>query len=147
MLYASGAASQETVLDVAIARGKALSLTEPLGATMAALSCGVFEAERLIKEIHQSHSVDILEVACHNSREAVTVAGHAKAVAVHAHLDWENFLPEYHVYLKFFVTNSTTHTRFGLFSVSFFLQVFSCFTGASMHRMRYWRGSCQMESR
>ncbi|KAJ7046120.1 putative polyketide synthase [Mycena alexandri] len=74
MLYASGAASQTVALELAIARGIAMSYVEGDG-SMAAVSCSPSDAQDLIEEVLQGKDSRVLEVACYNAREAVTLAG------------------------------------------------------------------------
>jgi acyl transferase domain-containing protein len=80
MLYASGAAPRAMALELAIARGQALAITERAGGTMAALSCGPEVAQPLIDAVKESSPEGILEIACHNSAEAVTLAGHGHLI-------------------------------------------------------------------
>ncbi|EIN09536.1 polyketide synthase [Punctularia strigosozonata HHB-11173 SS5] len=76
MLYASGAAPRAMALELAIARGQVLALTESAGGTMTALSCGPEVAKPLLDEVKATRDAGILEIACHNSAEAITIAGH-----------------------------------------------------------------------
>jgi len=75
VLYASGAASKEMVVEIAIARGKAMALVESAGGTMAALSCGVLQAKSLIQESLAPELLGTVDIGCHNSDEAVTLSG------------------------------------------------------------------------
>lgn len=86
MLYACGAASREMTVELSIARGQALALTELLGATMAALSCGPSKAEELLSKVLSKHPRGTLEIACYNTDEAVTVAGSVKLIEELIHL-------------------------------------------------------------
>jgi hypothetical protein len=54
MLYASGAGSKAMALEVAIARSKAMKMTEPLGAGMAALGCGYEEAVKIVASVAEN---------------------------------------------------------------------------------------------
>ena len=74
MLYASGAGSKAMALEVAIARSKAMKLTEPLGAGMAALGCGYEEAVKIVARV-TDRSDGVLEIGCHNSPEAIVISG------------------------------------------------------------------------
>ncbi|KAJ7751452.1 putative polyketide synthase [Mycena metata] len=74
MLYASGAASQTVAFELAIARGIAMAYVEGHG-FMAAVSCSPSDAQVLIEEVLQGKDSGVLEVACYNAREAVTLAG------------------------------------------------------------------------
>lgn len=81
MLYGAGAASQEMALRLAIARGQALSLAERVDGCMAALSCSSAQAERFIQTAkHELHAASILEIACFNGPDAVTISGHTSVV-------------------------------------------------------------------
>jgi len=79
MLYASGAGSKAMALEVAIARSKAMSMTEPLGAGMAALGCGYEEAVKIVTRVTEK-SDGILEIGCHNSPEAIVISGSIQLV-------------------------------------------------------------------
>ncbi|KAF7328513.1 hypothetical protein MVEN_02538600 [Mycena venus] len=74
MLYASGAASQKIALQLAIARGIAMSYVEGSG-SMAAISCSASDAQVLIDVVLKGCDSGVLEVACHNAGDAVTLAG------------------------------------------------------------------------
>ncbi|KAJ7464985.1 putative polyketide synthase [Mycena galericulata] len=74
VLYASGAASQTAALHLAIARGLAMSLVEGAG-SMAAIACDTSVAEDLIEGVLKEYPHGVLEIACHNSRDSVTLAG------------------------------------------------------------------------
>lgn len=74
MLHASGAASKEFAVSLAVARGKAMHSVEEAGGSMAALSCGPSEAMCIIIEVSGGAS-NGLEIACYNAMEAVTIAG------------------------------------------------------------------------
>ncbi|KAK0453924.1 hypothetical protein EV421DRAFT_720319 [Armillaria borealis] len=81
MLYSAGAASQEMALKLAIARGQALSLAEGVDGCMAAMSCSSAQAERFIQTAkHDLHAASILEIACFNGPDAVTISGHTSLV-------------------------------------------------------------------
>ncbi|KAF4618329.1 hypothetical protein D9613_011586 [Agrocybe pediades] len=80
MLYASGAASQEMAVEIAIARAKAMSIVERLGGAMAAINCGAEQANALISEVSSNCPGQILEVACYNSPDALTLSGNEVAV-------------------------------------------------------------------
>ncbi|KAH7908666.1 polyketide synthase [Hygrophoropsis aurantiaca] len=75
MLYACGAASQAMALELAIARGRAMSLAEKCGGTMAAFSCTPDEAKLIISDTAGPKSLGKLEIACFNTPEAITLAG------------------------------------------------------------------------
>lgn len=79
MIYASGAGSKAMAVEVAIARGRAMKLTEPLGAGMAAVACGAVRTTALIERV-KSEGEGVLEIACHNSPDAVVVSGSSHLV-------------------------------------------------------------------
>ena len=79
MLYASGAGPKAMVLEIAIARSKAMKMTEPLGAGMAALGCGYEEAVKIVARVTEK-SDGVLEIGCHNSPEAIVVSGSLQLV-------------------------------------------------------------------
>lgn len=75
MLYASGAASKAMVVEIAVARGKALSIAERVEGTMAALSCGAKDAQLIVDAATGGSPEGKLEIACYNAHDAVTLAG------------------------------------------------------------------------
>ena len=75
MLYACGAVPREVVVELAIARGRALRKTESVDTTMAAVSCEASAAQVMISEICGRLPDGVLDIACHNADYAVTVAG------------------------------------------------------------------------
>jgi acyl transferase domain-containing protein len=76
VLYASGAASQEMALEIAIARGIAMThVQETAAGTMAALSCGVEDAQPIVDAVLTENPVGILDIACYNSEQALTLSG------------------------------------------------------------------------
>ncbi|KAJ7695179.1 hypothetical protein B0H17DRAFT_1198868 [Mycena rosella] len=78
LLYASGAGTKEMALEIAIARGAAMTIVEESAdGTMAALSCSPSVAEGIIKQVSQRHPDRVIEIACYNSPDAVALAGHA----------------------------------------------------------------------
>ena len=82
VVYASGAGSKAMVVELSIARATAMASVEEAEGTMAIVSCGVPKAQAIVVEAlgpELAHSVD---VACHNSREAVTMAGLVSSINV-----------------------------------------------------------------
>lgn len=79
MLYASGAGSKGMALEVAIARSKAMRMTEPHGAGMAALGCGYEDAIKIVARVTEK-SDGVLEIGCHNSPEATVISGSIQLV-------------------------------------------------------------------
>jgi acyl transferase domain-containing protein len=73
LLYTSGACSKAMAVEVAIIRGKAMSVTE-IGAGMAAVSCGASRAALLVDQV-KSELDGVLEVACLNSPDATVLSG------------------------------------------------------------------------
>jgi acyl transferase domain-containing protein len=74
LVYASGAGPKEMAFEIAIARARAMKLTETLGAGMAAFSCDASRATSLIERVTHSES-GILEIACYNLPDAVVLSG------------------------------------------------------------------------
>ncbi|KAI0749982.1 hypothetical protein C8Q80DRAFT_660233 [Daedaleopsis nitida] len=75
VLSASGAASKAAALELAIARGRALSLVEEAKGTMAAVSCSPKDARTIIEEVQTELGQGVLEVGCFNTSNAVTLSG------------------------------------------------------------------------
>ncbi|KAF9541628.1 ketoacyl-synt-domain-containing protein [Agrocybe pediades] len=80
MLYASGSAPQEMVMEIAIARGRAMTAVEKLGGSMAALSCQLTQAQDLLAEVASVHADETLDVACYNSSDSFTLSGSGVAI-------------------------------------------------------------------
>ncbi|EIN05362.1 polyketide synthase [Punctularia strigosozonata HHB-11173 SS5] len=75
VLYASGAGSKAAAIQLSIARGRSLSSLEACQGTMAALSCNVQEAERIIQDVAVDLGPGCLEIACYNADKAITLSG------------------------------------------------------------------------
>ena len=75
MIYGAGAGPKEMALKIAIARSKAMKITESLGGGMAALGCDEATALEFIDRVLKGASESVLEVGCHNSLEAVVITG------------------------------------------------------------------------
>lgn len=75
LVYASGAGSKAMAIEIAVARARAMKLTEPLHGGMAALACDAQHAEALIKRAKGGDVEGVLEIACHNSPGAVVISG------------------------------------------------------------------------
>lgn len=75
VMYASGAASAEMTMEIAIARGEALRLCEEKDGSMVALACSVQNASHIIARVLAQTPSEILEIACHNAQGAVTLSG------------------------------------------------------------------------
>ncbi|KAF8525874.1 hypothetical protein BU17DRAFT_83380 [Hysterangium stoloniferum] len=81
ILYASGAASAEMAFELAVARGEAMSIAEAHGGTMAALSCSAQQAQSIIEAVViDSAPHNVLEIACYNATDSVTLAGNEELV-------------------------------------------------------------------
>lgn len=72
LLYACGAASAEMAMELAIARGQAMHITDE--GSMAAVSCTAEEAEDILQTVHEG-LYGVLEVACFNATDSITLAG------------------------------------------------------------------------
>ncbi|KAH9934350.1 uncharacterized protein B0H18DRAFT_1188403 [Fomitopsis serialis] len=81
LLYASAAASKRLAMEVAIVRGKAMSLVEEADGGMAALSCAPYQADEIIKCAKEPSEDGVLEIACFNGPQAVAIAGHRRLIA------------------------------------------------------------------
>ncbi|KZT66074.1 hypothetical protein DAEQUDRAFT_752280 [Daedalea quercina L-15889] len=77
LIYASGAGPKALALELAIARGKSMSLLEKEDGTMAALACSPEHAEPIIAEVLAELGPGVLEIGCFNSPDAVTLSGAA----------------------------------------------------------------------
>ncbi|KAI0944350.1 Type I Iterative Polyketide synthase (PKS) [Taiwanofungus camphoratus] len=80
VVYASGAGSKAMALELAIARGKAMSLLENAGGTMAAVSCSPERAQVLIADVIAELGPVSLEIGCYNTPNAITLSGSVTAV-------------------------------------------------------------------
>ncbi|KAK7044311.1 polyketide synthase [Favolaschia claudopus] len=75
MSYASGALPQALAMEIAIRRSRAMKIVEGSGG-MAAVSCTPTVALDLIDEVlREGGPADVLELACYNALEAVTISG------------------------------------------------------------------------
>ncbi|KZW01287.1 hypothetical protein EXIGLDRAFT_830237 [Exidia glandulosa HHB12029] len=79
-IYASGAGSKALALEVAIARGRAMSILERHAGTMAAVNCSALAAHDIIREVLLDLGDGSLEIACYNADEAVTLSGSVENV-------------------------------------------------------------------
>lgn len=70
VLYASGAGSKAMAVEIAIARGRAMSIIEHETGSMAALSCSPEIAQGFIHEAGVE-----LDIACYNTPNAITLSG------------------------------------------------------------------------
>ncbi|KAF7371222.1 Polyketide synthase [Mycena sanguinolenta] len=72
ILYASGASSKAMALEIAIARGQAMTVTESVDTGMASLGCSADVAKQLISRLSGN-----LEISCFNSPNSVAISGSA----------------------------------------------------------------------
>ncbi|KAF7371227.1 Polyketide synthase [Mycena sanguinolenta] len=72
ILYASGASSKAMALEIAIARGQAMTVTESVDTGMASLGCSADAAKKLISQLSGN-----LEISCFNSPNSVAISGSA----------------------------------------------------------------------
>ncbi|KAJ7686126.1 hypothetical protein B0H17DRAFT_1332956 [Mycena rosella] len=90
ILYASGAGSKAMAMEIAIARGEAMSRAEGDGVGMAMVACNVERALQLITRA-TADEAGILEISCFNSQNSITVSGNTplldKIVALAKHED------------------------------------------------------------
>ncbi|KAI0325192.1 ketoacyl-synt-domain-containing protein [Cubamyces sp. BRFM 1775] len=80
LLFASGSGSRALAMELAIARGKAMSLLENENGTMAAMSCSPARAEEIIAEVVAELGSGVLEIGCYNSPGAITLSGHEDCI-------------------------------------------------------------------
>ncbi|CCM00168.1 uncharacterized protein FIBRA_02196 [Fibroporia radiculosa] len=81
VMYASGTWPAALAMEVAIARGRAMSLLEDRNGAMVALACSPQKAEEVINEILSDAGPGPLSIGCYNSPDAVTLSG------ANSHLD------------------------------------------------------------
>ena len=81
VLATSGAGSKAMALEVAIARGRAFTIVENDGGTMAAVSCSTEHALSIVEEVHRELGEGVLTIGCYNAQNAVTLSG------VETHID------------------------------------------------------------
>lgn len=76
LIYASGAGSKAMAMEVALARGLAMTCTESMDGAMAVVGCSAVNCQILIDKIHQDHGVEPdLEISCFNKPDSVVVSG------------------------------------------------------------------------
>ncbi|KAJ7780984.1 hypothetical protein B0H16DRAFT_1299265, partial [Mycena metata] len=73
-LYASGAGSKEMAMEIAIARGKAMTMLEEQELGMAALACSSAYAAALASQVIEGGN-GALEVSCFNAPQSVVLSG------------------------------------------------------------------------
>lgn len=75
ILYASGAGPKAMAMEIAIARGKSLAISEKVDGGMAALACNKQRAHELISKVKRDQNGGVLDIACYNAPESVTLSG------------------------------------------------------------------------
>lgn len=75
ILYASGAATKSMAMEVAIARGMAMTVTESMDGGMVALGCESSRALELIKRTKSDDRDGTLSISCFNAPATLTVSG------------------------------------------------------------------------
>lgn len=77
VLAASGASCKALAVELAIARGRALTIAEgaSTSGTMAAVSCSPKDAQRLIEDVKAELGDGVLDVGCYNAANAITLSG------------------------------------------------------------------------
>ncbi|KAJ7832642.1 hypothetical protein B0H14DRAFT_2591918 [Mycena olivaceomarginata] len=78
ILYASGAGSRAMALEIAIARGQAMTATESSDLGMASLACNVDVAKEIISGISGT-----LEISCFNAPNSVALSGYLLVILAH----------------------------------------------------------------
>ncbi|KAF8209510.1 hypothetical protein K438DRAFT_1960508 [Mycena galopus ATCC 62051] len=77
ILYASGAASKDMAMEIAIARGEAMAFAESEQVGMAVVACNANRALELIARILTDNTAT-LELSCFNAPESVAISGTAR---------------------------------------------------------------------
>ncbi|KZT25643.1 hypothetical protein NEOLEDRAFT_1178119 [Neolentinus lepideus HHB14362 ss-1] len=80
VLYASGSGSKALALELAIARGKAMSLLETTDGTMAAVNCSEEQGREIIVSVISEAGFGSLEIGCYNTPGAITLSGKASHI-------------------------------------------------------------------
>ncbi|KAG2097390.1 hypothetical protein BD769DRAFT_246669 [Suillus cothurnatus] len=75
LLYASGAGSKAMAVELAIARGRAMTIVEGSQGSMAAVSCSPEQARKIISQIYTEQGKADLDVGCYNTPGAITLSG------------------------------------------------------------------------
>ncbi|KAJ7809999.1 hypothetical protein B0H14DRAFT_3112515, partial [Mycena olivaceomarginata] len=77
VLYASGAGPKEMAMEIAIARGDAMTCTESRDVGMAMLACSAEHATELITQCVNGADSGVVELSCFNTPESIAVSGTA----------------------------------------------------------------------
>ncbi|TFK49005.1 polyketide synthase [Heliocybe sulcata] len=80
VLYASGSGSKALAMELAIARGKAMSLLEEADGTMAAVNCSEEQGREIIASVISEAGFGSLEIGCYNTPGAITLSGKASHI-------------------------------------------------------------------
>ncbi|KAG2030868.1 hypothetical protein BDR03DRAFT_973938 [Suillus americanus] len=75
LLYASGAGPKAMAMELAIARGRAMTIVEGSQGAMAAVSCSPEQARKIISQIYTERGKADLDVGCYNTPGAITLSG------------------------------------------------------------------------
>ncbi|KAI0032769.1 hypothetical protein K488DRAFT_49166, partial [Vararia minispora EC-137] len=75
LIYTSGAGPKEMALEIAIARGRAMTRTEVMDAGMAALACNSDRAEAILSRACEEQAGGEVSISCYNAPESVTISG------------------------------------------------------------------------
>ncbi|KAJ7776526.1 hypothetical protein DFH07DRAFT_798454 [Mycena maculata] len=75
LLYASGAGPKAMALEIAIARGQAMTPTQSAQLGMASLACSAEVAKKIVAQVPGAH--DTVEISCFNSPNSVALSGSA----------------------------------------------------------------------
>ncbi|OJA18266.1 hypothetical protein AZE42_05820 [Rhizopogon vesiculosus] len=80
ILYASGAGSKAMAIELAIARGQAMTIVEGSQGAMAAVSCSPEQAQEIISQISNKQGRVDLDVGCYNTPGAITLSGSSTGI-------------------------------------------------------------------
>lgn len=76
IMYASGAGPKAMAMEIALARGRAMTCVESIGAGMAVVASNAATCQALIDQVKRCNLVeDHLEITCFNAANSVTVSG------------------------------------------------------------------------
>ncbi|KAG1902324.1 uncharacterized protein F5891DRAFT_1127654 [Suillus fuscotomentosus] len=75
LLYASGAGCKAMAVELAIARGRAMTIVEGSQGAMAAVSCSPEQAQKVISQIYAEQGKADMDIGCYNAPGAVTLSG------------------------------------------------------------------------
>ncbi|KAG1766333.1 hypothetical protein EV702DRAFT_1150480 [Suillus placidus] len=75
LLYASGAGCKAMAVELAIARGRAMTIVEGSQGAMAAVSCSPEQAQKVISQIYTDQGKADVDIGCYNTPSAITLSG------------------------------------------------------------------------